>query len=84
MSVAIQQGAANRVTRNRTTALSTTRSARSSRGASVLSAAQGRRRDEALRRRRIRATRRLVAAGNYDSEEVLDAVLDMVIEDLTS
>lgn len=36
-----------------------------------------------LRRRRVDLARRRLAAGRYDSEELLDAVLDMVIEDLT-
>ena len=84
MFAATQHRAANTVNARTAKAFSAARSARSSRSGAVLASAQVRRQEEALRRRRIRATRRLVAAGRYDSEEVLDAVLDMVIEDLTS
>ena len=36
-----------------------------------------------LRRRRVDLARQRLAAGRYDSEELLDTVLDLVIEDLT-
>ena len=84
MSVATQYHAADKVNRSRARPFSETRTARHSPSQTLLSSGQVRRRAEALRRQRIRATRRLVAAGQYDAEDVLDAVLDMVIEDLTS
>ena len=43
-----------------------------------------RRRAHTLRPRRVDLARRRLAAGCYDSDELLDTVLDLVIEDLTS
>ena len=45
---------------------------------------RARRRAHTLRPQRVVLARRRLAAGRYDSDELLDAVLDMVIEDLTS
>jgi hypothetical protein len=51
---------------------------------SGLCAAETRRREQAFRRKRVLAARRRLAAGRYESDDLPDAVLDMVVEDLTS
>jgi len=43
-----------------------------------------RRRESLLSRPRVWAARQRLATGRYDSDELLDAVLDRVIEDLRS
>ena len=48
------------------------------------SARRARRCAHTLRPQRVVLARQRLAAGRYDSDELLDAVLDMVIEDLVS
>ena len=41
-------------------------------------------RKETFHRKRVQAARRRLATGRYDSETVLDTVLDLILDDLTT
>jgi len=84
MSLATKQRSTDAVNVSPATALSPKRLTKTSRAESVFSAAHTGCCTDAFRCRRIQVTRGLIAAGDYDSDEVLDAVLDRVLENLTS